>query len=91
MNPYDLERLDGWISDFSDTATFATLPPAGKEHAETIVRETMIRACERRDVGPADVEEGDLRAALIDRVSALGLPPSAHDAVPAHQPCSTPT
>ncbi len=82
MNPYDLERLDGWIGDFAETTSFAALPAAAKAHADAVVREAIVRACAVRDVELGDIEEADLRSALVDRVSRLDLPDTAHDAVP---------
>jgi hypothetical protein len=56
--------------------------PAAREHAAAVLTEFMVHACGVRDVEPGDVEEADLKSALLDRLARLNLPPAAHAHVP---------
>ena len=72
----------GWVSDFTDTPAYRELPPAAKEYAETILPAFLKRACAERDVPPAEIEESDLKPALLEGVGGLELPASARAAAP---------
>ena len=74
--------IAGWVSDFLDTTAYRVLPPAAKEYAETILPVFLKRACAERDVPPAEIEESDLKPALLEGVGGLELPASVRAVVP---------
>jgi hypothetical protein len=76
------ETIAAWVGDFGESPSFSLLPAPAKEYANEILARFLQRACEERDVAPADLAEGDLRPALVDGVGALELPRSVREAVP---------
>jgi len=82
-SPYRTETIAVWVSDFAESATYRELPPAAKEYAPQVLPVFLESACAVRDVEPGDVEEPDLKSALLDGVGALALPESVNALVPA--------
>jgi len=80
--PLHRQTIAAWAGDFLDTAAFHSLPAPAKEYAEEILPAFLAKACEVRDVAPADIEEADLKPALLDGVGALALPASVRAHVP---------
>jgi len=76
------ETIAAWVGDFAESPAFAALPAPAKEYAEEILPRFLRRACEERDVAPADLEEGDLKPGLLEGVGTLELPASARRAAP---------
>ena len=74
--------IAGWVSDFADTTAYRELPLAAKEYAEQILPAFMKRACAERDVPPAEIEESDLKPALLEGVGGLELPASVRAVAP---------
>jgi hypothetical protein len=83
MQPYDRERIENWVGDFCGSDAIRAFPPAVREQAPAILPKFMIAACEPRGLEPGDVEEADLKAALLGPVAKLNLPPAAKPKVPA--------
>jgi len=73
-DPFRAQTIEGWASDFADSTAFEALPAPAKEYAGEILPAFLKRACEERDVGPDDIEESDLKPALLDGVGSLTLP-----------------
>ena len=44
MNPYELEKLELWASDFAESTAASTLPPAAKGAAGAVALEFLKRA-----------------------------------------------
>ena len=82
MNPYRRQTIDGWVGDFADAPAFHELPAPAKEYAPEILPAFLVRACEERDIEPGELEESDLKPALLEGVGALQLPASARAAAP---------
>jgi len=76
------ETIATWVGDFVETAAFASQPAPAKEYAETILPRFLQRACDERDTGPGDLEESDMKPALLEGVGSLELPASARAAAP---------
>jgi hypothetical protein len=76
MNPYTRETIENWAGDFCSSDRIRQAHPSVREHASAILVEFLTRACSARDGGvePGDVEEADLKAALLDHVARLNLP-----------------
>ena len=82
VDPYRAGTIATWVSDFAGTPGWDGLPAPAKEYAEQILPRFLARACEERDVGPADVAEADLKPALLEGVGGLALPASARASAP---------
>ncbi|MHC4409772.1 MAG: SEC-C metal-binding domain-containing protein [Planctomycetota bacterium] len=76
------ETIATWVGDFFDTPAFAALPQPAKEYAEQVLPRFLGRACEQRDVAPAELVEGDMKPALLEGVGALELPASVRAVAP---------
>ena len=74
--------IANWIGDFLDTVAYAELPQPAKEYAEPILSAFLERACGERGVEPAELEEADLKAGLLEGVGDLELPGSARAVAP---------
>ncbi|MDH3592773.1 MAG: SEC-C metal-binding domain-containing protein [Planctomycetota bacterium] len=81
-DPYRRQTIDSWVSDFVETAAFGALAPPAKEYASEILPRFLARACEARDIAPGEIEEHDLKPALLDGVGSLALPASARAVAP---------
>jgi hypothetical protein len=89
VNPYTRDKIENWVSDFcvSDCMRQLSPPPTPKlrEHAGTVLVEFLVAACEFRggDAEPEDLEEGDLKRALLQSVARFKLSEPARTGVPA--------
>jgi hypothetical protein len=81
-DPYRDETIATWISDFTESAAYRDLPAAAKEWASEILPAFLRRACAERDVGPGEIEQADLKPALLEGVGTLALPDSVQSLVP---------
>ena len=66
------ETIATWVGDFLETSAFASMPAPAKEYAEQILPAFLERACAVRDVAPADLEEGDMKPALLEELERQG-------------------
>ncbi len=80
---YTRETIENWVGDFCQSDRMREVHAAAREHAAVVLVEFLAHACAVRDVEPGNVEEADLKAALLARVARLKLPPAAHAHVPA--------
>ena len=76
------QAIESWISDFADTPAYRELPQPAKEYAPVILPAFLKHACARRDVAPGEIEEADLKSALLEGVGALELPASVRAVAP---------
>ena len=81
-NPYSREKIENWVSDFCASDRFREVAPAVREHASAVLVEFMSAACDSRQVEPEEIEEDDLKRALVERISRVNIPDSAHEHVP---------
>jgi len=72
-----------WVSDFLDAAAFRDHPALLREYAPEVLGAFLAGACAQRGVDPADIEEADLKPALLDHVAPLEMAGSARAGVPA--------
>jgi len=75
------ETIDLWVGDFCTSTRFRDHAPLVREYAPQLLAAFLSRACEVRDLEPADIEEGDLRPALIEGVARVEIPGSAREGV----------
>lgn len=79
---YTLEKIDHWASDFCTSDRARGFEGAMEEYAGPVLNRFLAAACDQRGVGPEDVEEPDLKPALLDVVARLDLPTSIKRALP---------
>ena len=82
MQPYRRERIENWASDFCGSDALRPVAPAVRDTALSVLVVFLSGACEARGVEPEDVEEADLKAALLGPVARLALPEGAAAQVP---------
>ena len=81
-DPFRGEKISNWVSDFCESAEAARLPPAAREAAAPVLEAFMSAACARADREPVELEEADVRHALLAGLTGLALPPDARRRVP---------
>ncbi len=81
LNPFVRETIENWVGDFCTSDSLRTLPPACGEYAASILDVFVVSACETRGVAPDELDDADLKAALLGPVARLDLPGSARAAV----------
>lgn len=77
------EQIALWVGDFCESSAFRDHPSLVREYAPEVLGAFLGGACAQRDVLPADVEESDLRPALLEHVARLEMAGSARADVPA--------
>ena len=82
-NPYRDEKISNWVADFCETEEAARAAPAVQQVAHAALVHFLQAACSSRDVDPGDIEEADVRSALVERLSRLDISPDAHAGMPA--------
>lgn len=82
-NPYTQEQIENWVSDFCISDNLRPFSPAARDIAAPVLLTFFKAACEPRGIEPADVEEADLKAALLGPVARLSIPEDARREVPA--------
>lgn len=83
LGPYTRETIENWVSDFVHSDAGRDFPSGLLEFAPEILKTFLLAACEARQVEPADIEEPDLRTALLEKVARLNLPAGVRTDVPA--------
>jgi hypothetical protein len=81
-NPYRADQIQNWVGDFLTSTAFESQSGLIREYAPQVLPVFLERACGVRDVDAADIEEGDLKPALLDGVGAIEIPGSVRPAVP---------
>lgn len=82
-DPFRGQKILNWAAEFSDRDELASWPAAVREYAREIAALFLTRACSLRDTEPEALTEADLKAGLLQGVSALALPEAAQEKVPA--------
>ncbi|MEM7260863.1 MAG: SEC-C metal-binding domain-containing protein [Planctomycetota bacterium] len=81
IDPYQREQWHGWISDFTESARFATLGPSIKEFSSPVLV-TFLEGIAGRTRGELyELDEATLRATLLDDLAPLAIPGSAQGEV----------
>ena len=83
QGPYTRQQIENWVGDFCSSDAILAFPSGVREHAAALLVKFMIAACEVRHIEPGDMEEADLKAALLGPVAKLNLPASIKSKVPA--------
>ena len=77
------DTIEHWVGDFCTSTAFATHGGLVQEYAPQVLVAFLERACAHRGVPPAEIEEADLRPALLEGVAALEIPGSVRADIPA--------
>ena len=80
---YRQERIESWVSDYCLSTRAEAQPSLVREYAPQVLLAFLEAACAVRDVDPADIEESDLKPALLDGVAPLEIPGSVREDIPA--------
>ena len=77
------EIIANWVGDFCASSAFLDHPSLVREYAPEVLTTFLEGACAARDVDPADIEEADLKPALLEHVARIEMAGSARQGVPA--------
>jgi hypothetical protein len=83
LNPYTREKIENWVSDFCMSDDLRPFAGPVKEIAADVLVQFLAAACEPQGIEPEDVEESNLKQALIGHVARLNLPESVRGDLPA--------
>jgi hypothetical protein len=83
LGPYTLEKLENWVSDFSLSEGLRPFSAGLREAAAPVLVELMKAACAVRESEPEDIEEPDVKAALVEKLSRLSIQEAVRLEVPA--------
>lgn len=76
------ERIENWVSDFCAGDAVREFSSGLREYAAPVLTTFLTKACEARGIEPEDIEERDLKSALLEHVARLDVPASAKKEVP---------
>lgn len=76
------ETIENWVSDFCGGDGLRAFGGATREYAGELLTRFLCAACDVRDLPPGELEESDLRAALLDDLATLQIPESVRGEVP---------
>jgi len=68
------EQIDNWVSDFTSSDAARRFGGPIVEYAQEILATFLAAACDVRGVAPSDVEENDVKTALLGRVASIEAP-----------------
>ena len=81
MGPFTREKIENWVGDFCGGDAARAFSSGAREYAPELLTGFLAGACEVRGVEPEDLEEGDLKPALL-KLAKLQLPESVKAEVP---------
>lgn len=81
-NPYVHDMIDNWVSDFCISDHIRAYPADLQEIADALLRKFLYAACDSRDTEPGDIEEPDIKQAMIGTVALLAIPDHLRAEVP---------
>jgi hypothetical protein len=81
MGPYTREKIENWVGDFCGGDAARAFASGTREYAPELLAGFLAGACEVRGVEPEELEEGDLKPALL-KLAKLQLPESVKAEVP---------
>lgn len=82
LDPYLQDQIENWVHDFTGGDRAADLPPALRECSADVLVAFMQAACGARNVPPGEIEQSDVRAALLEHVARLNVPATARPSIP---------
>jgi hypothetical protein len=82
-DPFRGEKIANWVGDFCDSERAARVGAAVQPVASAVLAEFLSAACARRDVEPDEIDEADVRFAMVEGIARLDIPDAARRRVPA--------
>jgi hypothetical protein len=79
--PWDEDRIQSWVDEFLSSPRFLDHGALVREYAPEVLTSFLRSACAHRDIGPDEIEETDLKVALLEGVGRLDLPGSVRGGV----------
>lgn len=79
---YTRDKIDNWVSDFCISDQIRPFSPATQEIADPVLRQFMYAACDARGVEPDEIEEEDVKKAVLGPVARLAVPAGAQAEIP---------
>ena len=83
LGPYTHEKIENWVSDFCQGDGLEPFSPAIRDVAAQVLVAFGTAACEARGIEPEEIEEPDVKAALLGKVARLAVGEAARRDVPA--------
>jgi hypothetical protein len=80
--PFSQDKLENWVSDFCVSDALRPFTRETRELAGSLLLTFLTAACEVRAVEPDELEEADVRSALLGPVARLSLPENVKSEVP---------
>ncbi len=71
--PYSQETLTNWAADFAHGDRMSLFPVSVQSVAQEVLETLLITACARRSVEPANLDEADIKYALLEQVARLEM------------------
>jgi hypothetical protein len=82
LGPYTVEKIENWVSDFCQCDGLSAFSSALREPAGQLLVTFLRASCEGRSIEPEEVEEADVKAALLGPVARLAVPEAVREDVP---------
>jgi hypothetical protein len=82
LTPYSRQQIENWVSDFCASDAIRGFTGDIRERAADILTQFIVAACEVRNVEPGDLEEPDLKTALLGPIAKLNLAAPVKGKVP---------
>ncbi len=83
LGPYTLEKIENWVSDFCLGEGLHPFSEALRDAAAPILVAFLKAACEARGIEPEDIEEPDVKVALVEKLPRLSVNESIRKEAPA--------
>lgn len=80
--PLIRETIEYWVSEFCGGDELNAFDQTVREAAQSLLERFMKAACATRGVEPGDVEEADLRHALLTELAPLDIYPTVRPRIP---------
>ena len=83
LGPYTREKIENWVGDFCLSDALEPFSPAVREAAGPLMVTFLTGACDGRGIEPEEIEEADVRAAMVGPLARLAAPEAVREQVPA--------
>ncbi len=82
MSDFSSENVGNWVADFCHSDALKLFPPEIAEPAQTVLETLLSEACRARGAALGELDEPDVKQALLQGVARLNLPEAAQPFVP---------
>lgn len=83
QSPFAKQQIENWVADFCGSDAMRDFSGGIREYSGDILVKFLSAACNVRGIEPGDIEEPDVKSALLGPIAKLGLPESVKTKVPA--------